>query len=324
MTSCTWSVEPADMFQTSSGTGTTASLTYKTPFTYLAPKAKITFTFSYSCDNHYSVSKEIDLLIPTTTISGTAVSDGFVIDTNAVVTVTGEIRSNPKAKAVVPTGTKLIVDGGSMTSNGDTIWPGIQVWGNSTLHQQLVNGGYLQGFLELKNGATVENAVCAVELWHPGVAGTTGGIVRADSAFFLNNAKAVHALNYSNYHPISGSPDTYAASFLNCSFTIDDDYLGNETFETHADLDNVNGVIFQGCSFSADPAVTGVASACNAITAYNAGFNVSSYCSYSGGGGMQFKVCPEQYLVHSSFSGFQDAVYSVSDGSACRGGTPRS
>ena len=76
------------MFQTASGTGTTANLTYKTPFTYLAPKARITITFSYSCDNHYSVSKEIDLLIPTTTISGTAVSDGFVLDTNAVKTRT--------------------------------------------------------------------------------------------------------------------------------------------------------------------------------------------------------------------------------------------
>ena len=105
--SCTWSVEPADMFQTASGTGTTANLTYKTPFTYLAPKARITFTFSYSCDNHYSVSKEIDLLIPTTTISGTAVSDGFVLDTNAVVTVTGEICSNHDAKIVVPKGTRL-------------------------------------------------------------------------------------------------------------------------------------------------------------------------------------------------------------------------
>ena len=177
LASCTWNVEPADMFQTASGTGYTANLTYKTPFTYLAPKAKITFTFSYSCDNHYSVSKEIDLLIPTTTISGIAVSDGFVLDTNAVVAVTGEIRSNPKAKAIVPTGTKLIVDGGSMTSNGDTVWPGIQVWGNASADQYLNHGGYSQGYLELKNGATIENAVCAVELWHPGDWNSTGGIV---------------------------------------------------------------------------------------------------------------------------------------------------
>ena len=35
-TSCTWSVEPAGMFQTSSGTGNTANLSYKTSPTKLA------------------------------------------------------------------------------------------------------------------------------------------------------------------------------------------------------------------------------------------------------------------------------------------------
>lgn len=76
-TNCSWSVEPAAMFQQSSGTGTTANLNYATPFVYLAPKAKITFTFCYGCDNHYCATKEIDLRIPTTTISGTAIPDGF-------------------------------------------------------------------------------------------------------------------------------------------------------------------------------------------------------------------------------------------------------
>ncbi len=66
---CTWSVEPAAMFQVSSGSGYIANLNYKTPFEYLAPKATITYTFSYGCDNHYTVSKEFDLRIPTTTIS---------------------------------------------------------------------------------------------------------------------------------------------------------------------------------------------------------------------------------------------------------------
>lgn len=68
-TNCTWSVEPAAMFQVSSGSGYIANLNYKTPFEYLAPKATITYTFSYGCDNHYTVSKEFDLCIPTTTIS---------------------------------------------------------------------------------------------------------------------------------------------------------------------------------------------------------------------------------------------------------------
>lgn len=39
--SCTWSVEPAAMFQNSSGTGYTANLSYATPLTYLASKATI-------------------------------------------------------------------------------------------------------------------------------------------------------------------------------------------------------------------------------------------------------------------------------------------
>ena len=314
---CTWCVEPAAMFQTSSGTGYTANLIYKTPFTYLAPKATITFTFSYSCDNHYSVSKEIDLLIPTTTISGIAVSDGFVIDTNAIVTVTGEIRSNPNAKAIVPIGTKLIVDGGSMTSNGDAMWSGIEVWGNSVMHQQLVNGGYLQGYVRLKNGATIENAVCAVELCHPGVSGTSGGIIHADSAVFLNNAKAVHALNYSNFHPLNHTQAPYAASFRNCSFTIDSDYLGDETFNTHVGLENVNGVTFQGCDFSVNPNVTGVASCPYGIDAFNAGFTVDAYCAYNGGG-LVVNPCPQAFLVPCSFNGFYDAVHSVNSGSTSR------
>ena len=135
VTSCSWSVEPAAMFQQSSGTGEIAELRYATPFVHLAPKASITFTFSYGCDNHYTVSKEFDLRIPTTTVSGVAESDGFVIDNHSIVTVTGEIRSNPKAKAIVPTGSRLVIDGGKMTSKGSNLWPGIEVWGNSAAHQ---------------------------------------------------------------------------------------------------------------------------------------------------------------------------------------------
>ena len=140
-TNCTWSVEPAAMFQVSSGTGERAVLNYATPFTCLAPKATITFTFSYGCDNHYTVSKEFDLRIPTTTISGNAVSEGFVIDANAVVTVTGTIRSNENAKAIVPVWTKLVLNGGTMTSNGNSMWPGIEVWGNSDGNQFPDNNG---------------------------------------------------------------------------------------------------------------------------------------------------------------------------------------
>ena len=308
--SCTWSVEPAAMFQTSSGTGYTANLTYATPFTYLAPKATITFTFSYSCDNHYSVSKEIDLLIPTTTISGIVVSDGFVIDTNAIVTVTGEIRTNAEAKTIVPIGTKLIIDGGGMKENGDGMWPGIEVWGNSNADQFLHNGEYSQGYLELKNGATIENAVCAVELWHPGDYSSTGGIIIADSAFFRNNAKAVHAINYTNHYPGLGSEAPYKCRFDNCYFSIDANYLSSNTFYKHIDIVNVKGFSFKGSSFSVTPNITGVSSACCGIAAYDADFIVNSLCN-TGCNPSHLEPCPEECLLRSSFSGFFHAIHAT-------------
>lgn len=84
---CTWSVEPAAMFQQSSGSGYTATLRYATPFTYLAPKATLTYTFGYGCDNHYTATKDIDLFVPTASTADNAESIGFVLAENAELTI---------------------------------------------------------------------------------------------------------------------------------------------------------------------------------------------------------------------------------------------
>lgn len=312
--SCTWSVEPANMFQISSGTGYTANLTYATPFTYLAPKAKITFTFSYSCDNHYSISKEIGLLIPTTTISSIAVSEGFVIDTNAVVTVTGEIRSTPTAKTIVPKGTRLIIDGGTMTGDGFNMWHGIEVWGDASAHQFEVNGNYLQGYLKLKNGAKIENAICAVELWKPDNYNFTGGIVIAENSVFHNNAKAIHALHYTNFDPYSLTQCGNNSSFKNCSFIIDNDYLGAETFYKHIDLACVNGIGFRGCSFYVSPDAHNISPWCKGVAAYDAGFALKAYCEQDNNNPNLYP-CPDSCFLRCSFTNFYEAIYSSSDGS---------
>lgn len=311
ITSCSWSVEPAEMFQVSSGTGYMANMSYKTPFVYLAPKATITFTFSYGCDNHYSVSKEFDLRIPTTTISGNAVSDGFILDVNAVVTITGTIRSNENAKAIVPVGTKLVLNGGTMTSNGNSMWSGIEVWGDSSTHQYEVNGSFGQGYIELKNGAVIENAKCAVELWRPSYYGTTGGIIHATDATFRNNAKAVHALNYSNV--FLGQEDNYSAYFRNCTFTIDSDYIGTETFFKHVDLAHVKGPNFFGCSFYVKRDIPGVSPYCVGIGAYSASFRVDSYCNNH-----YTLPCPEEDVTRPVFKGFYQGIHASNNGSAAR------
>lgn len=312
-TTCTWSVEPAAMFQVSSGSGNTAILTYNTPFVYLAPTATLTFTFSYGCDNHYTATKEINLRIPTTTISGNVTSDGFVLAPNAVVTVTGTIKNNKNAKTIVPIETRLILDGGTMTSNGNVMWQGIEVQGDRDAHQYEFNGYYIQGYLELKNNAVIENAKCAVELWRPNHYSTTGGIIHATDATFKNNAKAVHALWYTNYSYLNGREMPYNSFFHNCTFSIDYNYIGTNTFYKHVDMAHVNGISFLGCDFSTSRHIPGVYQWCVGISACEAGFTVNSYCENS-----NVLPCLEEYLIPSSFSGFHRGIYASNDGSVAR------
>ena len=213
----------------------------------------------------------------------------------------------------------MIIDGAFIGTDlfDNSLWPGIEVWGNANAHQYPIHDSYLQGYLELKNGATIENALCAVELWHPGDYSTTGGIIRADSAFFHNNAKAVHALNFTNINPYNGHVGSYNASFKECDFSIDSGFLGTETFDKHIDITGVLGVEFHGCSFSVVPSAMGVSSTCSAINAIDAGFAVYSQCKQCTSGQIP-SPCPDECLVPSSFSGFYDAIHAVHNAGAVR------
>ena len=233
------------------------------------------------------------------------------------LTIESTVHLSKHSPIIVHQGGKLIIDGGLLTSLEDFFWPGIQVWGNSALHQHTVHGNYLQGYLELKNGATIENAVCAVALWHPGDWNSTGGIVFADSAFFRNNAKSVRALYYVNHVSNGGQELAYNSSFRNCTFTVDNDYLGTETFERHAHLYDISSLEFIGCHFSVDPEATGVSPWRCAIQADDAGFTATARCkdpnSY-----MNPQPCPDEYLERCSFTGFYNAVYANNSGGSAR------
>ena len=295
-------------------------------FTNINPSAVGDITFTVTSFGYLPYQEDIEVLNNceiTINSNETWQNNGFyncdiVVNNGASLTVESNIKLSSDAKVIVKPGGRLIVDGGHLTNLcSEEMWPGIQVWGNSALHQHTVHGNYLQGYLELKNGATIENAVCAVALWHPGDWNSTGGIVFADSAFFRNNAKSVRALYYVD-HVSNGSQElAYNSSFRNCTFTVDNDYLGTETFKRHAHLYDISSLGFIGCHFSVDPEATGVSPWRCAIQADDAGFTATARCkdpnSY-----MNPQPCPDEYLERCSFTGFYNAVYANNSGGSAR------
>jgi hypothetical protein len=246
-------------------------------------------------------------------ISNNTIWDSFMrldrnvqINNMATLTITGDARiSMPTdSKIIVEPGSKLIVNGGLITSGCSAPWQGIEVWGNKYAHQfPGSNGSYYQGYLELKNGATIENAVTAVELWKPNDWTTTGGIVVANGAIFRNNARSVHALDYRNFMPNAPVAEVDNVSqFTNCSFEITPDYPGDVTFYKHIDLSKVKGVKFKGCDFSLSPNVTGVSEWNQAIASYNAGFSVDAVIT---------SQQPNIIYDNSTFSGFYSGIYAT-------------
>jgi hypothetical protein len=98
----------------------------------------------------------------------------------------------------------------------------------------------------------------------------------------------------------------YNAWFDNCSFEITANYLGSRTFFKHIDLNQVNGIRFQGCDFSLSPDARGISHYNSAISSYSSGFKVSARCT-----GLTY---PCNEFDRSTFTGFQCAI-SASNGS---------
>ena len=214
-----------------------------------------------------------------------------------------------QAKIIIKPGGKLIVDGGTITkAHHEGKWQGIEVWGVDSLNQDIINGQCQQAYLVLKNGATIENAICAVNLCNPADEHGNGGVVQATDAVFRNNSKSIRATDYSNYSQNPNVETANVSSFNQCSFTVDEDYIGDETFHSHVELSNVDGIKFYACSFSVDNDVPQVSSSSSAITAYNAGFSVEALCD------SPVFPCPESSKIRSSFDGFNKAVSVTNSG----------
>ena len=236
--------------------------------------------------------------------------DVIVNDGAKLIINSDEILFTADTKIIIKPGGCLILDGCTLTSFCSTeLWQGIEVWGNKNTHQYAVNGSYGQGYVELKNGATIENAVCALALWRPDYWSTTGGIVHAEDAVFRNNQRSVHALHYKNTSPVNGKQTDYNSWFKRCQFIVNENYLGDEdhVFHKHVDLDHVRGIKFFACDFSVSAPSSNISYWTSGIAGYEAGFSVSGMCSNN-----SIYPCPS--YNNSTFSGFLSAISAVNDG----------
>lgn len=173
----------------------------------------------------------------------------LVIKSGNTLTLKCKLLMPEQGSIIVETGAKLIIDGGVITKsnvNAGNSWQGILVYGNSNLPQTAAN----QGTVEIINQGTIEHAVTGITnanfnsngiVW-----GTTGGIIHATEANFLNNNRDVQLLAYHRYFGNIEMP--YNAYFEKCTFERNSDFA-QDNITASISMWEVNGVRVQGCTF---------------------------------------------------------------------------
>ena len=244
--------------------------------------------------------------------------DTFVLSREIVVDSLVSLTWQNKTVFCTPDCRIIVCPSGYLTINHTTLtsacpgemWQGIEVVGDRTKRQL----AQYQGTVELKNGAVIENAHCGIRTglgddnWH-----TTGGIIKADSAYFINNRRAVEFLSYTNHSPAGTIMDNQS-SFSRCVFTVDNNNLfsqNNTAFLDHVTMWEVRGVKFLGCTFSNQTNERHQRR--HAIYADDAGFKIDTYCKSPTNIFLDCE-CPEALSTYNTFSGFSTAVEVLTTG----------
>lgn len=221
-------------------------------------------------------------------------NESLIIPSGVVLRVEGRVVMNGFESFIkVMPGGSLIIDGGEVTS-GCSDWKGIYVVGNSNLAQYNVN----QGEVRIMNNGVISNARDGITTsdidsegqWIPA---TTGGLIYATNAQFINNRRDIQILPY--YHSTGVYQDKYIARFYDCVFKKDNSFkVSGATMLAAITLWGVNDVRIQGCEFVND--------------------NTSSF-KHKGGAifaiNSSFSMVSNPNAMDSKVSGFLDGVRSI-------------
>jgi hypothetical protein len=241
-------------------------------------------------------------------------NDDYLITNGATLTITGQVAMAENSDIFVDAGAKIKIDGGRLTSSCNSLWNGIDLWGDARMPQIRD----YQGSAQIINGGTIEFARCGVEnTIVNGIPYTyTGGIVSAYDAVFKDNLVAVRFWPYHNHNPLTGSPAPNCSRLENSEFmTSWDLYDMRLNPQVFVQMQEVEGIYILGCEFhnkldlaELNPGErSGVG-----ILAYESNYLVSNYCiEPSTIPCSRYKPCRFENLEYGIWSGYITSAISA-------------
>ena len=224
----------------------------------------------------------------------------LIINSTVKMIKNGKIIVKPKGKLLFQVDSAIISSHKSpvkiikfIQSNGEPsytnydeaeqYWQGIEVWGDPTKNQLYENGrAKYQGEVIIKGGATIKNAKNA--LWASKMQtdgmhhdwGHGGGILRLDSAYFINNKFDVWIGAYHNNNSRN-------LSFIkNSHFENNDDMLANENAYAFVGLWDAGLIDIRGNKFINLKTNQETKDKGRGVILYNSTINLRDYCPSTG------------------------------------------
>lgn len=242
--------------------------------------------------NDLAAPRFISITADTTIDIDWIVKSSIAVKNNSTLTVTGTMRMPTEGKIHVEPGSKLIVDGGTITNSCGKLWRGISAWGETYTYE---NEPWHQfdeskhGVVIIKNGALIENAYDAITLGKVYQEQTNGGgIVKATESTFKNNWRSVQFLAYRNWHGSFANTKKNVSYFRDCNFfttrELNEGANGVQEPYAHISMWAVDGVRIMGCTFADSVDFNAPGRTMNVITragifAVDATFNLDPYCN---------------------------------------------
>ncbi len=168
----------------------------------------------------------------------------FAVKNGHTLTITATIRCKPAAKIIVEKGGRLVIDGGILTTCDREIWQGIELHPSYNI--------YAAGWLDMKNGARIENAEIGVLTQTDMSPLNTfkAGRITAENSIFLNCRTAV---NINAYCPSSVPNTSLPCYFYKCTFEQSPSrnfiIMDNNPENAFVKLTFAKDVTFKGCTF---------------------------------------------------------------------------